>query len=88
MQGILIGLNLFIIIIVFHPIVIKCEYYFSKKIWPLFSLYWHLLIEGIYLSQQFYRYLVLLAFGAFKNSSNKNKESQMGGLKVIQNVIN
>lgn len=36
MEGILIGLAAFIIIGVFHPIVIKGEYYFGKKIWPLF----------------------------------------------------
>lgn len=35
-QGILIGLVSFLIIGVFHPIVIKGEYYFSKKIWPVF----------------------------------------------------
>lgn len=34
--GILIGLFSFIIIGVFHPIVIKSEYYFSSKIWPIF----------------------------------------------------
>ena len=38
MQGILIGLSAFIIIGVFHPIVVKGEYYFSKKIWPLFLI--------------------------------------------------
>jgi uncharacterized membrane protein len=34
--GILIGLIAFLIIGVFHPIVIKTEYYFSKKVWPVF----------------------------------------------------
>ena len=34
--GIIVGLSTFIIIGVFHPIVIKGEYYFSKKIWPIF----------------------------------------------------
>jgi hypothetical protein len=33
--GIIIGLGSFIIIGIFHPIVIKSEYYFGKKIWPL-----------------------------------------------------
>jgi hypothetical protein len=36
--GILIGLFSFAVIGVFHPIVIKGEYYFSDKIWPLFLL--------------------------------------------------
>lgn len=34
--GILIGLTSFVVIGVFHPVVIKCEYYFSERIWPLF----------------------------------------------------
>ena len=34
--GIAIGLISFAIIGVFHPIVIKSEYHFGKKIWPVF----------------------------------------------------
>ena len=34
--GILIGLAAFLLIGIFHPIVIKCEYHFGAKIWPLF----------------------------------------------------
>lgn len=36
--GILIGLFAFVIIGAFHPIVIKSEYYFTSKIWPVFLL--------------------------------------------------
>ena len=39
--GIIIGVLSFLIIGIFHPIVIKCEYHFGKKIWPVF------LISGI-----------------------------------------
>lgn len=35
-NGILIGVASFLIIGIFHPIVIKGEYYFSKRIWPIF----------------------------------------------------
>ena len=35
-SGILIGLTSFIVIGVFHPVVIKCEYYFSDRVWPVF----------------------------------------------------
>lgn len=35
-DGIIIGLISFLIIGLFHPIVIKGEYYFSKRIWPIF----------------------------------------------------
>lgn len=34
--GLLIGFFAFIIIGLFHPIVIKCEYYFSEKVWVVF----------------------------------------------------
>ena len=37
-QGILIGGIAFIIIGVFHPIVIKAEYHFGARIWPVFLL--------------------------------------------------
>lgn len=35
-SGILIRRSSFIIIGVFHPVVIKCEYYFSDRVWPVF----------------------------------------------------
>jgi len=35
-QGIIIGASTFFIIGLFHPIVIKAEYHFTKKIWPVF----------------------------------------------------
>ncbi|MBR0597695.1 DUF4491 family protein [Sinanaerobacter chloroacetimidivorans] len=38
LTGIAIGAATFIIIGLFHPIVVKAEYYFSKKIWPLFLI--------------------------------------------------
>ena len=34
--GVLIGLISFLIIGICHPLVIKGEYYFSAKIWPIF----------------------------------------------------
>ena len=36
--GIIIGLGSFLIIGLLHPVVIKGEYYFGTKIWPLFLL--------------------------------------------------
>lgn len=36
--GLIIGGISFVIIGVFHPIVIKCEYYFTEKIWPVFLI--------------------------------------------------
>lgn len=37
-EGLVIGIVAFMIIGVFHPIIIKCEYYFSDKIWPIFLI--------------------------------------------------
>ena len=36
LSGILIGIISFLIIGVFHPVVIKAEYHIGTKIWPLF----------------------------------------------------
>lgn len=37
-SGIIIAVITFFAIGLFHPIVIKCEYHFSCKIWPLFLI--------------------------------------------------
>ena len=37
-EGILVGAASLLIIGGFHPIVIKCEYYFTDKVWPVFLL--------------------------------------------------
>lgn len=37
-ESIIIAVATFFIIGIFHPIVIKAEYYFSKKIWPVFLI--------------------------------------------------
>lgn len=36
--GIIIGASVFLMIGFFHPIVIKAEYYFGVKCWPVFAL--------------------------------------------------
>lgn len=43
-QGLIIGIAAFAIIGIFHPIVIKSEYYIGKKVWPIFLLMGLLLI--------------------------------------------
>ena len=37
-DGIVIGAAAFLIIGIFHPVVIKGEYHFGVKLWPLFAL--------------------------------------------------
>ncbi len=36
--GIIIGSAIFLMIGIFHPIVIKAEYYYGTKCWPIFAL--------------------------------------------------
>lgn len=54
--GIIIGAAAFLIIGIFHPVVIKGEYYFGVKIWLLFLLaglsliIWALFAEGVIVS--------------------------------------
>jgi hypothetical protein len=37
-EGLLAGVAAFAMIGLFHPIVIKCEYHFTGKVWPLFLI--------------------------------------------------
>ena len=37
-HGVLIGAGTFVMIGIFHPIVIKAEYYFGTKVWPVFLI--------------------------------------------------
>lgn len=37
-QGVILGMVSFLIIGLFHPVVIKSEYYFGKRIWPIFLI--------------------------------------------------
>ena len=55
-MGLIISVAVFLLIGVFHPIVIKCEYYFTDKCWPVFlvcgiiSIIVSLLVENIVVS--------------------------------------
>lgn len=46
LEGILIGLIALVTIGVFHPIVIKCEYYFTARVWPVFLILGLLLLAA------------------------------------------
>lgn len=51
-QGIIIAVATFLIIGIFHPIVIKAEYYWGVKCWPIFALAGiSLLIGSLFISQ-------------------------------------
>ena len=44
--GIIIGSAVFLMIGIFHPIVIKAEYYYGIKCWPIFALIGLLTLVG------------------------------------------
>ena len=37
-SGLAIGVSLFLMIGIFHPVVIKAEYYYGTKCWPVFAV--------------------------------------------------
>ena len=37
-ENVIVGIAVFLMIGIFHPLVIKAEYYFGKRIWPLFMI--------------------------------------------------
>ena len=45
-NGIVIAIITFLTIGIFHPIVIKCEYYFSCRCWPIFLICGVLFVGG------------------------------------------
>ena len=59
--GILLGGASFVIIGVFHPIVIRAEYQFGKGCWPVFLAAGSLLADGMYTGAL----LGILAFACF-----------------------
>jgi hypothetical protein len=65
-SGLLIGIVTFLVIGVFHPIVIKSEYYFGTKCWWVFLL---LGIAGTFASLLIENILVSAIFGVFAFSS-------------------
>jgi len=38
-SGIIVGLGTFFIIGILHPVVIKSEYHFGKRCWPIFAIF-------------------------------------------------
>ncbi len=59
-EGILIGIASLLIIGLFHPIVIKCEYYFSQRVWPAFLVTGLLLLAAALFVQGLFSILLAL----------------------------
>lgn len=66
LEGVIVGAMAFAIIGIFHPIVIKSEYYFGKKVWPVF------LVVGLFclvISTQVNDFMLAAVLGVFGFSS-------------------
>ena len=61
--GVIIGISVFLIIGLFHPIVIKGEYYFGKKIWPVFLVSGAGLVIGSLFIQHYIASAILSVIG-------------------------
>ena len=66
LTGIIIGLITFLIIGLFHPLVIKGEYYFGVKCWWVFLL---LGIAGIVAALMLRNIIISVSYGVFAFSS-------------------
>ena len=64
--GIVIGASVFLMIGMFHPIVIKAEYYFGTGCWPVFALVGAAALAGSLLVESI---MVSVLLGAFAFSS-------------------
>lgn len=64
--GIIIGASVFLMIGVFHPIVIKAEYYFGTGCWPVFAVVGAATLIGSLLVENV---IVSVLLGAFAFSS-------------------
>ena len=66
LTGLVIGIFTFVVIGLFHPLVIKSEYYFGTKAWWVFLL---MGIVGIALAVTFTNILLSAIFGVFAFAS-------------------
>ena len=53
-QGLAMGVIVFLIIGIFHPVVIKVEYYFGKRVWPVFFIIgWGFILLSVFTENVF-----------------------------------
>jgi branched-subunit amino acid transport protein AzlD len=67
LYGLYAGVISLLVIGVFHPVVIKSEYYFGKRIWPLFLVVGIVLGAGSFFMENVYLsvFMGILAFTCF-----------------------
>ena len=59
-QGIATSVASFVIIGIFHPIVIQCEYHFTERVWPVFLIIGLLFLGGAAFTSGFLSVLLAL----------------------------
>ena len=73
LTGLVIGISTFLIIGLFHPVVIKCEYYFGTRCWWIFLIFGVLgIISSLYV-RLYWGFSPFLLFGRSWRSSNKKE---------------
>ncbi|MDO4745326.1 MAG: DUF4491 family protein [Bacillota bacterium] len=81
-HGIIIGLASFLLIGIFHPIVIKTEYYLGARVWPIFLIAGLLLIFiSFFISNIIFSCIIAIAgfcslwsIGELKNQEKRVKK--------------
>jgi len=67
LEGFLVGLIAFLLIGVFHPVVIRVEYHYGKKVWPFFLITGVVaLLTSLFLEQRMFSVILgVLGFALF-----------------------
>ena len=71
LTGLVIGISTFLIIGLFHPVVIKCEYYFGTRCWWMFLIFG--CMSGKSCGRLYWGFSPFLLFGRSWRSSNKKE---------------
>ena len=80
-SGILLAVITFLVIGIFHPIVIKCEYYFSDRCWPVFLVAGLLcLVVSLFIESLLIASVIAGCTGFAKNSTVSDPGTGIFGL--------
>ena len=85
LTGLLIGICTFLIIGLFHPLVIKCEYYFGTRCWWMFLL-WGIggIIGALYVREVFWSSLLgVFAFSSFLDHFGNLRTKRQGEKRLV-----
>ena len=90
-NGILVGVVTFLLIGLFHPIVIKAEYYFTKRCWPVFLVAGlALLLGSLWISDAIVSILVAIlgisCLWSIKELFEQEERVEKAGFQPIQSA--